>query len=235
MKKFYFNLFLLWLFISMTAFGYSLNDLKMAVGERDQKKVLEILESLDFKSVSLDFQCEIAFAYTEIYVWGNGNVKKYQKLAHEYAKYLLEKAPSYWKTHYVVAMVLSHYVQRNVFLALVYANKIFYHAEKAVEYGDNQYLTHLLYGVLNLETPFGDLNKAGYHLKKALSLNPKHVYTYVELGKYYEKLGKYEKALEMYKKALEVEGEKNWKYINIEGREEATKRILEVEKRCTEK
>ncbi|WP_257617387.1 tetratricopeptide repeat protein [Thermosipho melanesiensis] len=221
--------------LSLTVFSYTMYDLQLAVGERNQEKVLNILNAIDYEAVSLEFKCEIILAYTDLYFWGKGNVDKYQDIAREYIDDLLDDNPTYWKVYYTASLVYGHYVQRNYLLALFYYGKIFDFAKKAVEYGQDEYLAHLLYGILNLETPFGDIAKAKVHLLKALDLNPEHVYTYVELGKYYEKIKDFQMAKKMYKKALEVDGLPIWKAINIEGKNEARKRLAEVEKKCTKR
>lgn len=230
------NLFFSCIFLlSIISFSHTKLDLQIAVGERNQKKVINILNSLDYHSLPVDFKCEIVLAYTDVFVWGEGDVEKYQEIAKKYLEELLESSPTYWKVNYAAAMLYSHYVEKNIFYALIYYKKIFNYANLAVKYGPDQYLAHLLVGILNFETPFGDLSLAEKHLLKALELNPNHVYTYVELGKYYEKTHDCKKAIEMYKKALEVEGEIVWKYINKEGKQVANERLSEVEKKCTKK
>ncbi|SHH51735.1 hypothetical protein SAMN02745199_1393 [Thermosipho atlanticus DSM 15807] len=232
LKNLFFSILLI---TSIISFAYTKLELQIAVGERNQEKVLKIINSLDYQSLPLDFKCEVVLAYTDLYVWGTGNVKIYQDIAKKYVENLLKSFPTYWKCQYAAAMVYGHYVQKNFLLALIYYKKIFEFAENAVKYGPDQYLAHLLVGILNLETPFGNLSKAQYHLFKALELNPNHVYTYVELGKFYERTNNCQKAIEMYSKALKVKGEVIWKYINEEGRQVANERLLEVKKKCTKK
>jgi len=232
LKNLFFNYFLL---LSVISFSFTKLDLQIAVGERNQNQVINIINSLDYKTLPVDFKCEVVLAYTDLFFWGKGDVDKYQEIAKKYVEELLESSPTYWKVNYAAAMVYGHYVQKNLFYAFIYYKKIFYHANLAVQYGPDEYLAHLLVGILNLETPFGNLSSAREHLLKALELNPNHVYTYVELGKYYEKIHDCQKAIEMYKKALEVEGEIVWKYINEEGKQVASERLLEVERKCTRK
>lgn len=226
------SLFFSILLIGSLTFSFTIFDLQMAVGERNQEKILEILKTFEYEKLPLDSKCEVILAYSDIYFWGNGNTKKYQEIAKKYLEELLEKDTNYWKVYYAAALVYGHDVQKNYLLAFFYSSKIFNFAKKAVELGQDQYLAHLLYGILNLETPFGDLKLAEYHLLKALELNKNHVYTYVELGKLYEKKKEYLKAKEMYEKALEIPGEKIWSYINNEGKTIAQERLLEVEKKC---
>lgn len=223
------------LLISLFTFSLNILDLQMAVGERDQTKVLNILNSLDFNQLPIDFKCEVAIAYSEIFKWGEGKVDSYQEIAKSLIEELLDSSPTYWKVHYATALTYAHYVEKNLLYAFLYYKKIFYHANLAVKYGPNEYLAHLFVGVLNLETPFGKLSLAREHLLKALELNPNHVYTYVELGKYFEKVNDCKKAIEMYKSALKVEGEIIWKFINEEAKQIAREKLSEVEKKCTKK
>lgn len=230
LKSLFFSLIL----ISVFSFSYDIVDLQIAVGERNQKKVLSILNSLEYEKLPLEFKCEVILAYTDLYFWGENIPKNdYQELAKKYVDELLEKEQTYWKVYYAAALVYGHYVQKNYLLALFYSSKVFNYAKKSVELGQDQYLAHLLYGILNLETPFGKLELAEKHLLKALELNPNHVYTYVELGKLYEKKKECKKAKEMYEKALKIPGMKIWSYVNKEGKIEARQRLSEVEKRCT--
>ncbi|ANQ53745.1 hypothetical protein BG95_04705 [Thermosipho sp. 1063] len=225
-KSLFFSVFFL-----VNVFSYTIYDLQLAVGKREQQEVLNILNSIDYDALQIDFKCEVILAYTDLYFWGHGDVKRYQDLAKKYVDALLET--NYWKVYYAAALVYGHYVQKNYFLALIYYKKVFDFAKKAVEYGQDQYLAHLLYGILHLETPFGDLNVAKDHLLKALQLNKNHIYTYVELGKYYEKVHDCKRAKEMYEKALKLNGLEIWSYINEEAKREASERLLEVERKCT--
>ncbi len=217
--------------ISVFTFSYTVYDLQIAIGKRDQQQVLKIIESVDYNSLPIDFKCEVIIAYTELYIWGRGDVGKYQEISRKLVDELLNKEREHWKVYYVGALVYGHYVEKNLLLGVVYAGKIFDLAEKAVRYGEDQYLAHLLYGVLHLETPIGNLEKAKFHLSKSLELNPQHIYTYYLLGKYYEKIGNYCKAKELYNKVLELPGMEIWEAINREAKAEAKKRLTEIEQK----
>ncbi len=217
--------------ISVLSFSYTMYDLQLAIGKRDQQGVLKIISSLDYNILPLDFKCEVIIAYTELYIWGRGDVGKYQELSRKLVDELLGREKEHWKVYYVGALVYGHYVQKNVLLGVVYAGKVFDLAEKAVKYGEDQYLAHLFYGVLQIETPIGNLEKARIHLTKALELNPQHIYTYYLLGKYYEKVGNYCKAKELYNKVLELPGMEIWEAINSEAKAESKKRLTKIEQK----
>jgi tetratricopeptide (TPR) repeat protein len=80
---------------------------------------------------------------------------------------------------------------------------------------EKPYLFEALKGLGLVELHQGNLNKALYFYKKALSLNPKEYSIYIDIGNVYQALKKYKIALKWYKKALIKKELKPFVFTNL--------------------
>ena len=80
---------------------------------------------------------------------------------------------------------------------------------------EKPYLFEALKGLGLVELHQGNLNKALYFYKKALSLNPKEYSIYIDIGNVYQALKKYKTALKWYKKALIKKELKPFVFTNL--------------------
>lgn len=205
------------------------------IGNRQAKELDEFLKSLDLGKLSISEICDVVIGYTELYSWG-GKGYEYSEKAYNIADRVIKENPKYWKGYYSLAVVLSHRVQKNNLLALTLVGKIDYNLNKAMEYGPNEWEPFFLAGVRNLEVPlFPNLALAEEYLGRSLKNNPNHLYTYYMYGRLFEKKKDYCKALEYYTKVLELPIRPEWKFVDEGAKDDAKKRISEVEKLCTKK
>ncbi|HCI29918.1 MAG TPA: hypothetical protein DE117_07070 [Fervidobacterium sp.] len=205
------------------------------IGNRKSEELVKYLNSLDFSTLSPEEKADVVIGYTELYSWG-GMGYSYSEKAYSLAEKMLKELPTFWKSHYAMAVVLSHRVQKNNLLALTLVGKIDDHLNLAMKNGENHWEPYFLAGVRYLEVPiFPNLDKAEMLLKKALELENKHIYTYLMIGKLYEKKKDYCRSLEIYKKGFELSIRPEWKVVDEEAKREISNRIPEVEKLCTKK
>ena len=224
-------------FVLLPIFGLALRELNIEVGKRNQDAVLNILKTLDYGALTVEDKCDVVLAYSELSVWGSGDKQGWENRALRLSKDLLESYPDNWKVNYTYAIVLAHIVQRNPVVGILYDSSMRHHLEKAMGLAPDEYLPYLVMGVRYLEVPwpFKDLDKAERYLLQALKLNPAHLYTYLELGKLYEQKKEWHRAVEMYREVLELPVEEEWEYISYEAKDEAAKRLGEIEWRCAER
>uniref|UniRef100_A0A7C4GIN4 Uncharacterized protein n=1 Tax=Fervidobacterium thailandense TaxID=1008305 RepID=A0A7C4GIN4_9BACT len=202
------------------------------IGNRKAEELDQFLQNSDFNKLTLEERADVIIAYSELYSWGKKGFE-YSAKAYELAENSIKAYPNFWKFHYAIVVVLSHRVQKNNLLAITLIGKIDYHLSEALKYGIDHWEPHFLAGVRYLEVPlFPDLKKAEELLKRALELEPNHIFTYVVLGKLYEKKGDFCKALEIYNTALKLPIRPEWKIVDEDAKNEILKRIPEVSKKC---
>ena len=80
---------------------------------------------------------------------------------------------------------------------------------------EKPYLFEALKGLGLVELHQGNLNKALYFYKKALSLNPKEYSIYIDIGNVYQAFKKYKIALKWHKKALIKKELKPFVFTNL--------------------
>jgi len=203
-------------------------NIQYLIGNRKANDLVKYLNTLDFSKLSNEEKCDVVIAYTELYSWG-GMGYNYSEKAYQLADQLVKSLPEFWKSHYAMAVVLSHRVQKNNFLALSLVGKIDDQLNLAMKYGEGHWEPFFLAGVRYLEVPiFPDLNTAEKLLKKALQFNDRHIYTYLMLGTLYEKRKDYCTALEVYKKGFELNVRAEWKVVDEDAKAQIEIRIPEV-------
>lgn len=210
-------------------------NIQYLIGNRKSTDLIKYLNTLNISKLSNEEICDVVIAYTELYSWG-GMDYNYSEKAYQLAEQMVKNFPEFWKSHYAMAVVLSHRVQKNNLLALSLVGKIDNHLNLAMKYGEGHWEPFFLAGVRYLEVPiFPDLNTAERLLKKAIQFNDKHIYTYLMLGTLYEKKKDYCAALEMYKKGFGLNVRSEWRIVDEEAKTQIGSRIPEVEKLCTKK
>ena len=229
----------LFILFSLSAFSAYQSEvsynIQYLIGNRKANELVKYLNTLDFSKLSNEEKCDVAIAYTELYSWG-GMDYNYSEKAYQLADQMVKSFPEFWKSHYAMAVVLSHRIEKNNLLAFSLVGKIDDQLNLAMKYGDGHWEPFFLAGVRYLEVPiFPDLNTAEKLLKKALQFNDKHIYTYLMLGTLYEKRRDYCTALEIYKKGLGLSVRVEWKVVDEKAKMEIGDRISEVEKLCTKK
>lgn len=205
------------------------------IGNRQAKELDQFLKSVNYEKLSPMEKGDIIVAYTELYSWGGAGYN-YSEKAYKLAEELIKHFPNLWKGYYCMAVVLAHRIQKNNLLAITLTQKLDYNLNMAVKFGKDEWLPHYLAAVRYIEVPIlPDLKKGEELLKRAIELEPNHVYAYVIYGKLYEKKGLLCEAARMYRRALEMPVRAEWKIVDEEAKSIAKQRILEVEIECTKR
>lgn len=236
----FFYLFLL--FVAVSAGTNSLGQqselvhrITFLIGNRRGSELNQLLASLDFGKLNPDEKGSVVVAYSELFSWG-GFGYEYSERAYYLAERALKEHPEHWKSHYAMAVVLAHRVQKNNLLALTLIGRIDHHLSLSLKYGPDRWEPHYLAGVRYAEVPiFPDLRRAEELLLKALELEANHVFTYLVLGKIHEKRGDFCKALELYQRGLSRGVRAEWRVVDEDARSEIEKRIPEVSRKCTKR
>lgn len=113
------------LFIFLGAFSFAFLDAKQMseisykiqymIGNRQAKELVQFLGSLDFEKLTLIEKADYIIALSELYSWA-GVDYSYSEKAYRLTDEMLKKHPEFWKFHYAMAVVLSHRVQKIIFL-----------------------------------------------------------------------------------------------------------------------